>query len=145
MKWSGKELRKIGIMGLSGFKKRIEEKTAEEWFELGLEEKDPKKKIEYYSKCLKLDPKNADAWHNIGSALDDLGRYEEAIRCYDRALEIDPRDVVVWNNKGVALTKLGKYNEAIRCFDKALDIDPLYVRAENYKKLAIKELSLIHI
>jgi len=58
LKWSGKELRKIGIMGLSGFKKRIEEKTAEEWFELGLEEKDPKKKIEYYSKCLELDLKD---------------------------------------------------------------------------------------
>jgi len=38
-------------MGLSGFKKRIEGKTAEEWFELGLKEKDPEKKIEYY-KCL---------------------------------------------------------------------------------------------
>ena len=47
MKWSGKELRKIGIMGLFGFKKRIEGKTSEEWFELGLEENDPKKKIEY--------------------------------------------------------------------------------------------------
>ena len=39
-------------MGLSGFKKRIEGKTAEEWFELGLKEKDLKKQIEYYSKCL---------------------------------------------------------------------------------------------
>jgi len=77
-------------MGLSGFKKRIEGKTAEEWFELGLKEKDPKKQIEYYSKC--LDPKDAVAWHNKGLALYDLGRYEEAIRCYDKVLEIDPED-----------------------------------------------------
>ena len=46
-------------MGLFGFKKRIEGKTSEEWFELGLEEKDPKKQIEYYSKC--LDQKDAVA------------------------------------------------------------------------------------
>lgn len=52
MKWSEKELRKIGIMGLFGFKKRIEGKTAKEWFDLGLKEKDPKKQIEYYSKYL---------------------------------------------------------------------------------------------
>ena len=46
-------------MGLSGFEKRIEGKTAKDWFELGLKEKDPEKKIEYYSKC--LDPKDAVA------------------------------------------------------------------------------------
>jgi len=39
-------------MGLFGFKKRIEGKTAKEWFDLGLKEKDPKKQIEYYSKYL---------------------------------------------------------------------------------------------
>ena len=111
-------------MGLFKLFKKIEGKTAEEWFDLGYKEKDPEKQIEYYSKCLKLDPKNVDAWNNIGIAFDDLGRYEEAIRCYDRALEIDPRDAAVWNNKGVTLGKLGRYEEAIRCYDKALEIDP---------------------
>jgi len=53
------------MMGLFGKKKG---KTAEDWFELGLEEKDPKKKIEYYSKCLELDPKDAVAWNNKGFA-----------------------------------------------------------------------------
>ena len=53
------------MRGLFGKKKG---KTAEDWFELGLEEKDPKKKIEYYSKCLELDPKDAVAWNNKGFA-----------------------------------------------------------------------------
>ena len=65
-------------MGL--FSKKIEGKTAEEWFDLGLKEKDPKKQIEYYSNCLKLDPKDAVAWNNKGFALRNLGRYEEAIK-----------------------------------------------------------------
>jgi len=46
------------------FRKKKEGKMAEEWFELGYKEKDPKKQIEYYSKCLELDPKHAYAWNN---------------------------------------------------------------------------------
>jgi len=46
-------------MGLSGFKKRIEGKTAEEWFELGLKEKDLKKQIEYYSTLIPAFHRNA--------------------------------------------------------------------------------------
>ncbi|MCW3135973.1 MAG: tetratricopeptide repeat protein, partial [Canidatus Methanoxibalbensis ujae] len=115
-------------------------KTAEEWFNLGYKEKDPKKQIEYYSKCLKLDPKNADAWNNIGIALYDLGRCEEAIRCYDRALEIDPKDAVAWYNKGIALDDLGRYEEAIRCYDKALEINPKYANAWNNKGVTLGKL-----
>ena len=110
MKWSEKELRKIGIMGLFGFKKRIEGKTAKEWFDLGLKKKNPKKKIEYYSKCPELDPKNAVAWNNKGFALYDLGRYEEAIRYYDKALKIDTEFEIAKNNKKLAEEKLKEQN-----------------------------------
>ena len=125
-------------MGL--FSKKKEGKTAEEWFELGLKEKDPKKQIEYYSKCLELDPKYAVAWNNKGNALAELGRYEEALRCYDKALEIDPKHVLAWYNKGVALHKLGRYEEALRCYDKALEIDPKHAYAWYNKGLALYKL-----
>ena len=39
-------------MGFLFRKRKIEGKTAEEWFDLGYKEKDPKKQIEYYTKCL---------------------------------------------------------------------------------------------
>jgi len=99
-------------MGFFFRKRKIEGKTAEEWFDLGYKEKDPKKKIEYYSKCLKLDPKNAVAWFAKGFALDDSGRNEEAIRCYDKALEIDPENEEVKNDKKLAEEKLKGYYRA---------------------------------
>jgi len=99
-------------MGL--FSKKIEGKTAEEWFDLGLKEKDPKKQIEYYSKCLELDPKDAIAWNNKGFALYKLGRYEEAIRCYDTALGINPEDAIAWDNKIIAEEKLLKIEKMRR-------------------------------
>ena len=55
-----------------------------------------------------LDPKDAVAWHNRGLALDELGRYEVAIRCYDTALGINPEDAIAWDNKIIAEEKLLK-------------------------------------
>ena len=62
-------------------------------------------------------------WINKGVSLDNLGRYEEAIRCYEKALELDPSDDAAWHNKGGSLHHLGLYEEAIICFDKALELD----------------------
>ena len=37
-----------------------------------------------------LAPRFSDAYNAMGNCLDELGRYEEAIRKYDKVLEIDP-------------------------------------------------------
>ena len=75
-------------MGLFG--KRIEGKTAEEWYKLGLKSKNPEEEVGYYTKCLELNPKDANAWYFKAFTLSELGRYEEAIRCYDKALGCTP-------------------------------------------------------
>ena len=38
---------------------------------------------------LQLDPTNANAYFNRGSALDGLGKYDKAIVDYSKALELD--------------------------------------------------------
>jgi tetratricopeptide (TPR) repeat protein/serine/threonine protein kinase len=135
-----KRKEKKELSELSG-KKKIEGKTAKEWFDLGYNAKDPEEKIEYYTKCLEIDPKDASAWYNKGYALYKLKRYkEEAIRCFDKALEIDPKDASAWNLKGIALHELKRYEEAIRCFDKALEIDPKHAPAWHNKGLALSKL-----
>ncbi|MDO8727099.1 MAG: tetratricopeptide repeat protein [Candidatus Methanoperedens sp.] len=64
-----------------------------------------------------------------GIALDNLGRYQEALTCHDKALEINPRFAESWNNKGNALRNLVKYQEALACYNKALEINPRYAGA----------------
>jgi tetratricopeptide (TPR) repeat protein len=64
------------------------------------------------------------AWNNKGLALDDLNKYDEAIKAFDKAIEINPQYSLAWYNKGRALYKLNKYDEAIKAYDKAIEINP---------------------
>ncbi|HXP50119.1 MAG TPA: tetratricopeptide repeat protein, partial [Bacteroidia bacterium] len=42
-------------------------------------------------KSLEVDYSNAYAWYEKGAALNNLNRYEEAIKCFNMAIEIQPR------------------------------------------------------
>ena len=41
-------------------------------------------------KSLEVDSNDAYAWYQKGAALNNLNRYEEAIKCFNRAIEIQP-------------------------------------------------------
>ena len=125
---------------MSLLKRKEKEKTAEEWFILGIEEENSNKQLEYYTKALETDPEVAIRWDIKGEALNNLGRYDEAIICLDKALEFDPELGSSWNFKGVALQNLGRYDEAMICFDKALKIDPDYENAQNNKEMLNRDL-----
>ena len=64
--------------------------------------------IKHYDKALEMEPKYVESLSNKGSALGNLGKYNEAIECYDKALEIEPNYVEAWNNKRLATTQLEK-------------------------------------
>jgi tetratricopeptide (TPR) repeat protein len=66
----------------------------------------------------------AKVWSNRGTALANLGKYQQAIECFDKAIEINPDDISIWNSKGTAFHYLSKYQQAIECFDKAIEINP---------------------
>ena len=57
--------------------------------------------------------KTAVDWYNKGCDLDELGRYEEAIKAYDKALEIDPNHEEASYNKDLARRQLEPGFEAI--------------------------------
>ena len=90
------------------FKKKIEGKTAEEWYGLAVSETDPEKKIEYFDKVLKLKPDFAGVWNLRGLEYVILKQYEEAIASFDKALEIRPAYPEAKYNKEDAETELRK-------------------------------------
>ena len=52
----------------------------------------PEKAIEYNLKALELDPRNVDAWHNMGLTYLLTERPQEAIRCFEKALSLEDRE-----------------------------------------------------
>jgi tetratricopeptide (TPR) repeat protein len=46
--------------------------------------------LPFYDKVIARNQSNFMAWYYKGSALSELGRYDETIVCFDRALEIKP-------------------------------------------------------
>jgi len=51
----------------------------------------PEKAIEHNLKALQLDPRNVDAWHNMGLTYLETDRPKQAVRCFEKALSLEDR------------------------------------------------------
>ena len=87
-----------------------------------------------------MEPDNVYTLIEKGIALDNLGRYEEAIGYYSRVLAIEPDNFGALNNIGWALDRLGRYEEAIKYYDKAIEINPNLAIIQEKRDFAYKQL-----
>ncbi|NER48744.1 MAG: tetratricopeptide repeat protein, partial [Symploca sp. SIO1A3] len=55
--------------------------------------------VSSYEQAIKFNPNYDGIWNNLGIALKDLGRIEEAIASYDQAIELNPDDNTARYNK----------------------------------------------
>jgi Flp pilus assembly protein TadD len=62
---------------------------------------------------------NLQAWNSKAYALEQQGKYDEAVKAYDEVIKLDPNDAAAWKNKGNALQRLGRTTEADAAFSKA--------------------------
>ena len=84
---------------------------------------------------------NAETLNNIGVALYDQGKYDEAVKAFDKAIEINPQYEAAWVGKGTTLGSQGKYDEAVaKAFDRAIEINPQYADAWAGKGFALQLL-----
>jgi len=67
--------------------------------------------------------------YNLGTALLDAGRPEEAIPELAAARELEPRRPQIHNNLGLALLEAGRIEEAEAAFRRALELAPKFVDA----------------
>lgn len=74
--------------------------------------------------------------------LEELGKYDEALKQYDRAIEINEADFSSYNNKAYILNKLEKYNEALQCANTAIELDPSAAHCYKNKAAALLGLEL---
>lgn len=75
------------------------------------------------------DPKNAQAWIQLGNDLFDTNQYQKSIEAYAKALELQPNNPDVLTDQGVMFRAVGQFEQAIANFEKAQKIAPDHLQS----------------
>lgn len=73
---------------------------------------------------VRANPRDVEAWIQIGHINFDNQQHEAAIEAYEKALAIDPTNAPVLTDLGIMYRRIGNPQEAIRRFDQAIAADP---------------------
>ena len=96
--------------------------------------------ITLFEQALDVTTSNHVAHSNLGLALADQGRHEEAVSHFVEAVRIKPEFVEAHNNLGVVLAGQGKHEEAVSHFVEAVRISPYNVEVRYNLGLALAGL-----
>ena len=89
--------------------------------------------------CVEKSPQKSRPHNNLGTALDDQNRTQEAIDQYLQSLRIKPDNEKAHNNLGNALDKQGHAEEAVEHYLQALRIKPDFEKALNNLGTALEK------
>ena len=93
-----------------------------------------------FAHTLDVTHNNYIAHANMGDALDEKGRFEDAVFHYQEALRIKPRNAFVDEKLANELCKVGRLAEALAYYRKALELNP--ERAELHENLGVTLVQL---
>lgn len=93
-----------------------------------------------FAEAIALDPDNARARLDHGSALKDLGRLDEALAEFDEALRLQPDYVKAHYNRGVVLAAQGDDPTALEAYARAMELDPKHAGARFNAANAMRRL-----
>jgi tetratricopeptide (TPR) repeat protein len=85
--------------------------------------------VDRYKQALKIKPDYAEAYYNMGNALNAKGDLDAAIDSYKQALKIKPDHASALRNMGNVLNNKGDLDAAIDIYKQALEIKPDYAEA----------------
>ena len=106
---------------------------AMDYFNLGLEGSITRKKIEYFTKALELNPKLTAAYEQRGLLYYFQGKYERVIQDYQTYLELSPEKAEAYRMLGLGYLKSGIYEPAIASFTRAVELEPKHPAGYAYR------------
>lgn len=82
-----------------------------------------KEAIKLLEKAVKIDPKFAFAWDNLGVCYRKTENYDKAIKAYETSLEIDPYGSVPLQNIAIVYQYAKEYDKAIKSYERLAKLD----------------------
>jgi tetratricopeptide (TPR) repeat protein len=106
---------------------------AMEYFNRGQKGSIIRKKIEFFTKALELDPKLAAAYEQRGLLYYFQGKYDKVIQDYQTYLDLAPEKAEAYRMLGLGYLKNGDYEPAITHFTRAIELEPQHPAAYAYR------------
>lgn len=123
--------------------KQNKEKTAQEWFNQGLEYQNRalyEKAIQAYTKALEVGGQSGDIYYNRGCAYAEMRKYDAAVADFSKAIELVPQDVEVYYNRGVVYDAKELYEQALADYNKVIELNTKYANAYYNKAIDLENL-----
>lgn len=76
--------------------------------------------IRWLNKAVEEDPRNADAWYDLGRSQMNQGNFVAAEKAFDRVLSILPHDVKTLNNLGLSYEGQNRIPDALHAYEMAV-------------------------
>ena len=95
--------------------------------------------IRDYTKAIKLDRRDPNAYNNRGNTYHEQGQADLAIQDYSKAIKIDKKYVDAYMNRGVSYDGEGQYDLAIKDYARVIELEPTFApayfqRGHSYEK-----------
>lgn len=88
------------------------------------EPRDWPRSAEFSRSVLALDPKSAVAWNNLGNALRELRRLDDALPAFEKSVALEPNVPSHHNGLGAILRDRGETARAAEAYQKAVELQP---------------------
>ena len=75
------------------------------------------------------EPKNVQAWIQLGNDLFDTNQHQKSIEAYQRALDLKPDNADVLTDQGVMYRAVGQFDQASATFEKAQTVAPDHLQS----------------
>ncbi len=85
--------------------------------------------IQTLEEIVARDPKNRNAWVQLGHNYFDSNQPMKAIEAYTNALELNGNDPDVLTDQGIMFRRVGWFDRAIENFQKALEVNGSHLQA----------------
>ena len=92
-----------------------------------------------------IDKNNLGAYNNLGASLQQLRRFEQAVKVYEKVLSFKPDFTDALNNLATCFANLKKYDQAISYFEKILKINKNNSVVYNNLGNIYKEINFLRI
>ncbi len=103
---------------------KLEDLTAQEWFEKGVQAIDLDEGIRFYTEAIHLQSNYAQFFLNRGTAYGVKGDLDRAIADYDEAIRIQPDDALAYKYRAIIQKYQGNLDDAMKDFIVSIRLNP---------------------